>query len=561
MTVQSLHAEMVGDTRTALLVLLGATGLILLIACANVANLLLSRSEVRAKEMAVRVAFGAGRGRLVRQLVTESLLLAGFGAALGLGIAHLGVRALLGLAPTTLPAATDITLDGTVLGVVASVSLLTGILFGLAPIARLLRSEVHSTIRDGARSTVGAKGHRVQNAFVVAQFAMALMLVVGAGLLVQSFENLRKIDAGFTSAGVVTVELDLSQAVAPSDMEVIDFYEQFERRIAELPGVLAVGDASTLPLGTELDYEQTIHFVDREIDRELDPRAYLRPISPGFFAAMRTPIVAGRDFTSADRVDAPGVVLINEAFANQFFTNEDPVGEKIGDMRMRFGPLGAIHVTGAISESEIVGVVSDIKYAGLRSDARPALYFSGLQSSVRRRTIAIRSASASGPLVSAVRQELAAMNPTVALTDIQTLDEVMAGAQSRDRFSTLLLSLFGIVALLLASVGVYGVLSYAVAQRRGEVGIRMALGADAGAVRAMVLGDGARLVFTGIGVGLVAAAALSGLLSSQLFGVNPREPMIYAGVTITLIVVGLVASYVPAWRATRVSPVTAMRAE
>ena len=435
-TMESLHNEMVGDTRTALLVLLGATGLILLIACANVANLLLSRSEVRAREIAVRVAFGAGRGRLVRQLATESLMLAGAGALLGLGLAQLGVRVLLGLAPVTLPRGDTISLDGTVLGVVGGVSLLTGVLFGLAPIVRLLRSEVHTTIRDGARSTAGAAKHRIQNAFVVGQFAMALMLAVGAGLLVRSFENLRSVDAGFVPAGVLSVELDISPAVANSNDEVIDFYEQFERRIAELPGVVAVGDASTLPLGEALDYQLPISFIEKEIAPELDPRAYWRPVSPGFLTAMRTPLVAGRDFTSDDRVGSPGTALINERFAEQFYAGENPIGQKIGNMQTCFGPLGCIHIAGNIEESEIVGIVKDVKYDGLRTDAVPALYFSGLQTSVRRRTIAIRSSGSTAALLPAVRQELASMNPSVALTNIQSLDDVMASAQSRDRPGT-----------------------------------------------------------------------------------------------------------------------------
>jgi predicted permease len=561
-TLESLHAELVGDTRTALLVLLGATGLILLIACANVANLLLSRSEVRAREIAVRVAFGAGRGRLARQLVTESLMLAGAGALLGLGLAQVGVRLLLGLAPVSLPREDTVSLDGTVLAVVAGVSLLTGVLFGLAPIVRLLRSEVHSTIRDGARSTAGAAKNRLQNAFVIAQFAMALMLVVGAGLLVRSFENLRAVDTGFVPEGVLTMELDVPFTVAEGDQEVTDFYERFEGRIAQLPGVLAVGDASTLPLGEPLDYYQQMRFVDREVALEEDPRAYIRPVSPGFFEAMRTPLLAGRTFASADRNDAPGVVVVNEAFATRFYGSpEAALGERIGDMRQRWGPLGGIHIAGDIRESEIVGVVKDVKYEGLRSDAPTAVYFSGLQSSIRRRTITVRSTGAPEALLSAVRGELETMSTAVAFTNTRSMEDVLADAQSRDRFSTLLLSTFSVIALLLASVGVYGVLSYAVAQRRGEVGIRIALGADGGDVRGMVLGDGLRLVLVGLGIGVLGALALSGLLSSQLFGVNPREPLVYASVTLTLLTVGLAASWIPAWRATRVDPVIAMRAE
>jgi predicted permease len=276
---------------------------------------------------------------------------------------------------------------------------------------------------------------------------------------------------------------------------------------------------------------------------------------------MRTPIVAGRDFTQMDRNDAPGVVIVNEAFAEQFYTGEDPIGEKIGDMRSRLGPLGAIHIAAGITESEIVGVVRNVKYDGLRAEAQPAVYFCGLQSSIRRRTVTIRATTAPESLLSAIRRELAAMNPSVAMTNIRTLEDVLADAQSRDRFSTLLLSSFAIIALILASVGVYGVLSYAVAQRRGEVGIRMALGADGSAVRTMVLGDGMKLVLAGLGLGLVGALGLSGLLASQLFGVDPREPGVYLSVSVTLFVVGIAACWLPAWRATRVSPVTAMRSE
>ena len=560
-TMEKLHAEMVGDTRTALLILLGATGLVLLIACANVANLLLSRSEVRAKEIAVRVAFGAGRGRLVRQLVTESLVLAGAGAVLGLGMAQVGVKVLLGMAPVTLPRGDAIALDGTVLGIMAGVSLLTGILFGLAPIVRLLRSDLHSSMRDGSRSTANANKHRIQNALVVGQFAMALMLVVGAGLLVRSFQNLRSVDSGFVSSGVLTLELDVSTAIAATHPEVIDFYDQFEQRLAALPGVTGVGDASTLPLAEALDYSVVFSFVDWEVPAEIETRAFIRPVSPGFLTAMGTPIVAGRNSNSLDRVGAPGVALINEALAERFFRGEDPIGTKIGDMRTQYGPLGGIHMAGDISESEIVGVVKDVKYDGLKSDAPPALYLGGLQTSIKRRTIAIRSTGSFATLLPAIRRELAAMNPSMALTNVQTMDEVMANAQSRDRFSALLLTMFGFVALMLASVGVYGVLAYAVEQRTNEVGIRMALGADRGDVRGMVLRDGARLVLIGLGVGVVGAISLSSLLASQLFGVNPREPFTYLAVASALLVVGLVASYVPAWKATRVSPVVAMRCE
>ncbi len=556
-----LQDEMVGDSRAALLVLLGATALILLIACANVANLLLSRSEVRAREIAIRVAFGARRTDLIRQLVTESLVLAAAGGLLGLALAHVGVRALLALAPVSLPQAVQVGVDGTVLAVVVSLVVLTGLIFGLAPMIRLLSPQVHDTIRHDARSSAGGRSRRLQNAFVVGQFALALMLVVGAGLLVRSFQNLRSIDTGFVPTGLLTAELDLATSVAEDDMDVIGFYEQFQRQIAELPGVQAVGDASTLPLAEALDYAQEFRFLSRTLPADLEPRVFLRPVGPGFFEAMRTPIIEGRTFESTDRVDGPGVVVVNEAFVRRFIGNDPVIGERIGDMRMRYGPLGAIHVAGGIEESEIVGVIRDMKYDGLRADPVPALYFSGLQSSVRRRTIVVRTLGDPVALEPQVRRALRDMNPNVALTNVRSMQEVLAGAQSRDRFSTLLLSLFGIIALVLASVGVYGVLSYSVEQRTNELGIRLALGADRDRVRRMVLFDGVRLVAIGAALGLIGAVALSGVLASQLYGVAAIDPLVYAAVLATLLTAGLAGSYLPAWRATRVDPLIAMRAD
>jgi len=557
-TVEGLKDVLVGDTRSALLVLLTATGLVLLIACANVANLLLSRSEVRAREIAVRTAFGAGRARLVRQLLTESLLLSGLGAVAGVALAWLGVRGLLAIAPVTLPREGDIGLDGTVLAVVAGVSVLTGVLFGLAPIGRLVGRNLRTAVTDGTRTTGSATGHRVQNGFVVAQLALALMLVVSAGLLVRSFEKLRSVDTGFQPGGVLTAELDVATSVAETDTAVIDLYERLERNLAALPGVVAVGDASTLPLGEQLDYSQPFQMADREFPAEVEPRAFMRPVAPGFFETMRTPVVAGRDFDGRDRLDAPGAAIVNEAFVRRFIPDDDPIGERFVNLGYRFGPLGALNK----SEWEIVGVVKDVKYEGLRQEVLPAIYFSGLQSSIKRRTLVVRYTGGSpATLTTAMRDQVAALQPTLALTNVRTLDDVVSAARSRDRFSTLLLVLFGALALLLASVGVYGVLAYAVAQRRSELGIRMALGADRRRVRALVLGDGMRLVGFGLTLGLVAALALAGVLSSQLFGVSPRDPVVIGSVVLVLLAVGFLASLVPAWRATRVDPVTAIRGE
>jgi predicted permease len=375
---------------------------------------------------------------------------------------------------------------------------------------------------------------------------------------VRSFEKLRAVDTGFQAGGVLTAELDVATSVAETDTAVIDLCDRLERRLTALPGVVAVGDASTLPLGEQLAYSQPFQMADREFPAEVEPRAFLRPVAPGFFAAMRTPVVAGRAFDDRDRLDAPGAAIVNEAFVRRFLPDADPLGERFVHLGYRFGPLGALNK----SEWEIVGVVRDVKYEGLREEVLPAIYFSGLQSSIKRRTLVVRYAGGSAAtLTNALRDQVTAIQPTLALTNVRTLDDVVSAARSRDRFSTLLLVLFGTLALLLASVGVYGVLAYAVAQRTGELGIRMALGADRRAVRGMVLGDGMKLVAVGLALGLVAALALAGVLSSQLFGVSPRDPAVIGLVLLVLLGVGFLASLVPAWRATRVDPVVAMRGQ
>ncbi len=551
-----LHDELVGDTGSALWILLAATGLVLLIACANVANLLLSRSEVRAREIAVRAAFGAGRWRLVRQLLVESLLLSGAGALVGLGLGWVGLRGLLAVAPVSLPYEERIGLDGTVLAVVVGVSVITGVLFGLAPVARLLGRDVQGAVRDGGRTTGSASRHRVQNVFVVSQLALAVMVVTGAGLLVRSFDNLRAVDTGFSSSGILTMELDVPPAVAPNDTAVIEFYAQFRDRLARLSGVEVVGDAASLPLETDYDYRQPFR-MDVELPSDQENRAYLRPVAPGFFEALRTPVVEGRLFDERDALGSAGVAVVNEAFVRRFFPDGSPLGTTVRGTSYRFGPLGAVDV----DSCEIVGVVKDLRYAGLRDAAQPAIYFSGLQSSLRRRTLVVRATVPPATLLPAVRRELSALSGRVALTRVQSMDDVVAAARSRDRFSTLLFTLFGLVALTLAAVGVYGVLAYAVAQRSNEVGIRMALGADRADVRAMILKDGARLVAVGLVLGLVGSLALSGLMGTQLYGVDPRDPEVLAVVSAVLLGVGLLASLVPAWRATRVDPVVAMRAQ
>ncbi len=556
-TMQYLTEEVVGDTRAALWILLGSTGLILLIACANVANLLLSRAEVRSREMAVRTAFGAGRGRIAKQLLVESMVLATMGSVLGLALAWAGIRALGSVAPASLPRTAEVSLDPTVLLVTLAATVLTGFLFGLAPIARILKGDMFSAIREGARGTRSASKVRLQSTFVVGQMALALVLVVGAGLLIRSFASLRSIDTGFQTGGVLTFELDLSTDQAETDQDVYGFYQALLGRLADAPGVVTAGASSSLPLGERVDYNTIFGIADYPTEDPEELRANFRQVTPDFFEAMRTPLIRGRGFTALDVEDGAGVAVINEAMAARYWPDSDPIGQRLQHQGYRWGPLGAV----LVDESEIVGIVSDIKYDGLKSRPQPSIYHNYLQAPTRRMNVTLRSSGDPAALVPVARQALAEIDPSMPLGTVQTMQDVMNTAMSRDRFSMLLLTLFGLVALALASIGVYGVLAYAVEQRRAEVGIRMALGASASDVRGIVLLEGARLTLLGLALGLLVALGGAGVIASQLYAVSPRDPKVFLGVAGVLAVTGLVASYLPARKATRVDPVVAMRSD
>jgi predicted permease len=556
-TMARLDDEVVGDTRSALWILLGATGLILLIACANVANLLLSRAEVRSREMAVRTAFGASRLRIARQLLVESMVLASLGAAVGLGLAWGGIRSLGAVAPTSLPRTAEVGIDGTVLLVVLGATLITGLLFGLAPVLHVVKDDMFGAIREGARGTRSASKVRLQGGFVVGQLALAVVLVIGAGLLIKSFSTLRSIDAGFDPGGTLSFELDVNTSVAESDQDVYGFYQALERRLAQAPGVESVGLSSSLPLGEAVDYSQPFTIPDRPTEDGEELRTFFRQVSPEFFTALRTPVLDGRVFTDLDVEGGPGVVVVNEAMANRFWPDSDPIGERISHPPYRWGPLGVI----LVNEAEIVGVVKDIRYDGLREAALPTVYHTYLQAPMRRMTVLVRTQGDPSALVPVVRRALADVDPSMPMGDVRTMQEVVDAATSADRFSTLLLTLFGAVALALAVIGVYGVLAYAVEQRVPEVGIRMALGADAGNVRGLVLRQGALLTGVGLAVGVIVALIGARVMTSQLYGVSPRDPQVFLGVVGVLAASGLLASYLPARRATRVHPVVAMRGE
>lgn len=554
----SLQDTIVGDTKRSLWLLLGATALVMLIACANVSNLLLARAEVRSREIAVRTALGAGRLRLARQLITESMAISAIGAVLGVGLAYGGIKVLLAVAPTGIPRLESIEMDGTVLLVAAGSTVVTALLFGLAPLVKMLSPDLSSAIKQGAKGSRGPRGITVQGVFAVTQLALAVTVVVGAGLLVRSFDNLRSADPGFVASDEkLAFDINLSESAYPEGTDVQQFYDRFLRELRDRPVVASATMLSSLPLSENRDYFNTFSMPDRALEADEDPRAWLRQVDAEFLGVMGAKLIEGRTFNDLDRMDTPGVAIINETLARMYWGEESPIGQRLSGTANRFGPLGSIYK----NELEIVGVVADLKFDGLRLDAGPTIFFPYAQTSMRLMTVVVEGVRGTEGLLDAARAVLRDLAPALPISNVVPLATVMDDALSADRFSMLLLTTFGVLALVLAAIGIYGVLSYGVEQRIREVGIRMALGAQAQDVLTLIMGRGAKMIALGLITGLGAAAALSGLISSQLFGVESRDPVVYGGVAIILTVVALAASFVPARRATRIDPMTALRAE
>ena len=553
--VNLLSDEIVGRAGAALWVLFGATGLVLLICCGNVANLLLARSEVRRQEMSIRTAYGAGRGRLARQLFTESLLLAGIGALGGLGLAWASMKALHRLAPAALPRVAEVGMDGTVLLVLLASTILTGILFGTVPVVRLYHGKAFGALRDGVRRTQSQGQHRVQSGFVVGQLALAVVVVVGSGLLVKSFAKLSAVDMGFQDTGVLTFEIDLNDVLAPDAESVAQFYGRYLEALRVRPEVVTAGMASNLPLGEALDYNAPFMISDRASEEET--RTYHRHVSPGFFETLQTTVLAGRSFLPSDDMGERGVVVINQTLADSYWPDGNALGARLEGLQAQWGPLGWV----LVNEAEVVGIVADLAYDEIGAGPEPAVYFSFRQAPMRRMFITLRGVGDPESLVPVARSALAQVNPALPISNPRVLKDIVASAKATDRFSMMLFTLFGVLSLVLASIGVYGVLAFAVEQRMAELGIRMALGASAGTVRGMVLREGSALLLGGLFIGSLTALALGGLASTLLFDVSPRDPLVFGAVLGILTVVGLLASFIPAQRATRVSPASAMRRE
>lgn len=546
-SVIGLRERMVAPMRPALIVLLCAVGCVLLIACANVANLLLARSAAREREMAIRIALGASRWRIARQLLTESALLGLAGGAAGLLLAVWGVDSLIALAPANLPRIDEVRIDGRVLGFTLFSSLLTGILFGIAPALQLPRLSIHDVVKDGGRGSTGVRRRWLRHFLVVSEVAIALVLLVGAGLLINSFWRLQQVDRGFNAQNVLTLNLTLSRQ-SRTDQQVA-FLKEVLERTPQVPGVRSVGVTSTLPLRGG---PATSFIIEGRppVQHGDEPSADIRVIDSHYFETMGVPLRAGRGFVETDTAAAPRVMVINETLARRFWPGEDPIGRQI--TMKDWGPP----LTG-----EIVGIAGDVKADGLDSESGPMIYWPYPQFPVIFNTIVVRTEGDPLLLAGAVKNQIWSVDPNQPVASVATMEQVLAGSVAPRRFNTLLLGIFAAVALALAAVGIYGVISYAVSQRTHEIGIRVALGAQGSDVIKLVVGQGMALAVTGVGLGLAAAVSLTRLMSTLLFGVSPTDAPTFVAVAVLLTGVALAACVVPARRATRVDPMVALRYE
>jgi predicted permease len=565
-----LHDDLIGDVRPALLTLLGAVGFVLLIACANVANLLLARSSVRQREIAIRRALGAGRARLVRQLLTESATLAAVGGTLGLLVAVWGVDALVELSPASLPRLQSVSVDRVVLAFTAALSLLTGVLFGLAPAIQGSQADLQQVIRESTPSaSAAARAARLRSLLVVGEFALALVLLVGAALLVQSFWRLQRVNLGFTSSSVLTARIWLPQPNLPQTGPYfthdarVSFYRRVIDRVAALPGVVAVGGISNLPLGGAQG--RTSFVVEgRSADASAVATSDVALVTPDYFRALGIELVRGRTFDDHDDVRAPAAIVVSERFAREFFAGADPIGKRVsvGRGRPAGGPVQAQPQQRAPdSWLTIVGVVRDVKSARLDAPAPPLMYRPVLQVSNLALTLVVRTTQDPAALGESIRREVRAVDPNEPVFSVRTMDAVVAAAFAQRRFTMVLLALFAATALVLSAIGIYGVMAYLVAQRTREIGIRIALGASRRDVLSMVLGHGIRLAAAGVTVGLLGAVAVTRAIAALLYGVSPRDPGTLVALSATLTAVALLACYIPARRATRVDPIRALRYE
>jgi len=549
--------EVAGGFRRPLFVLFGAVGGVLLIACVNVASLLLARGAARQREMAVRSALGAGRFRIVRQLLTESLLLSVLGGGLGILLAAWGVDALLWLKPFDLPRTGEVSLDGRVLGFTLLLSLLTGMIFGLVPAWSASKIDLTTSLKEGAHGTTDSGlRHRLRSALVVAEIALALMLLVGAGLLMKSFWRLRQVDPGFDPNNVLTLRLSLNGFKYQEKEQWADWFGRLQERLQTIPGVRSASVVMPVPLHglKELDgLAFPFEIAGRPMEKNERPRVGGYGVQPSYFRTLGIRLRAGRDFTARDDSDAPAVVIVNEEFARRYFPNENPLGRRIKIELPMDGKESAWR--------EIVGIAGNVKGSRLDTAIRPEIYTSFAQTPFNEMYVAIKTDVAPHSIVSAVRREVQALDKAQAFYDVRTLDERLEASVAQQRFNMLLLGIFAALALILTAVGLYSVMAYAVTQRTHEIGIRLALGAQPRDVLKLVVGQGMKLTVIGLVIGLAASFALTRVIVSLLFEVSATDSTTFTIITLLLAGVALAACYLPARRATKVDPMVALRYE
>jgi putative ABC transport system permease protein len=532
--------------------MLGAVGFVLLIACANVANLLLSLASAREKEIAVRAALGARRTRILRQLLTESLLLALLGSVLGLVFAWIGIKGLLAISPRDLVNLQSVGLNFTVLAWTLGISLLTGIIFGLAPALHVSRLNLNDSLKEGKSESGQASGsRRLRNTLVVSEIALAVVLLASAGLLIKSFIRLQQVDRGFETDNMLTMVVRVPNARYQEDLQFVNFFGQVLERVRQLPTVRSAGMVNFLPLYGGLGSATGFKILGQpEPPPGQGPGADVRVADSGYFPTMGIPLLRGRNFSDVEQREVKHVILINEALARKHFANQDPIGQRL-DVAMFETPQPA----------EIIGVVGNVRYDSLIDESPPAVYFPHPDLTYSFMTLVIRTDGEPTAIAPAVQREIRALDPNQPVSDVRTMNQVMSEWVSRSRFNTLLLGLFAGLATLLSAVGIFGVMNYSVALRTREIGLRLAIGAQPRQVLLLILKQGLVLTIVGVVLGLVAAFALTRLLSGLLFGVEAVDVTTFTTISLLLMLVSLLACYLPARRAMRIDPLSALRYE
>jgi putative ABC transport system permease protein len=553
--VNAFMNEVVGNVKPALFTLLGAVGLVLLIACANIAGLLLAQHAARSKEIAIRAALGAGRARLVRQFFLEGLLLSLIGTTAGIAIAKVGVDAIIKVIPSQIPRLSQVQLDWRVLGFALLLSLITCVLFAAIPAWHAAKPNLQSALEQGGRTSGAGSAHqRFRQSLIIVQVGIAVVLVVGAGLLIKSFWRLTQVDPGFKPEKVLSLSLTLPAAKYPDAAQVNNFYNQLVERISVLPGVEGASIAYDQPL--QSNWVDGFSIEGRPTTTGEKLSANFNPVSWDYFRTVGTEILSGRQFTHHDDQDHPGVVIVNEAFARRYFPHEKPIGQ-----RLKLNPPARIWRNERFTSFEIVGITRNVKSAGLNAEPEPTYYVPSTQAPLQDMTILVRTQSDPTAIVPALRSAVLAIDPNQPVSNINTLEKLMADSIAQPRLNMLLMGLFGALALILAAVGIYGLLSYAVTQRTQEIGIRMALGAKMADVLKLVMKQVIVLALIGEVIGIAGALALTRVMRGMLFGVTPTDATTFVVVSAVLLGVALLACYFPARRATQVDPLVALRYE